>query len=217
MTSPDTPPEAQASDPVYAARAYRSTMAIITGVVMLAIGVWLVGDAVLHGEGMVPWLALAGLLLGAPLAIAFTLRPAVFASDDRLVVRNPFRTVTLPWAAVEDLRSGYSTEVFADGRRYQLWAIPVSLRQRKRAARRQARAAAEDPFGRTSTSAHTPGAAEVPYRAWADMAVDELRELAERNRDRPGATGETTVRWAFEVLAPSLAGAVVLLVLLATG
>ena len=54
------------------------------GVVLLALGVWLVTDAVIGGAGHTPWLALAGLLFAAPLVVAFTLRPAVFAGDHRL-------------------------------------------------------------------------------------------------------------------------------------
>ena len=93
-----------------------------------AIGAWLGIDAMIRGEGRAPWLALAGLLFAVPLVIAFTVRPAVFAGQDRLRVRNPFRTITLPWASVEAVRAGYSSEVLAGGAKYQMWAIPVSLR-----------------------------------------------------------------------------------------
>ncbi|GGO83172.1 PH domain-containing protein [Wenjunlia tyrosinilytica] len=204
--------------PQYAPRAYRSASAIVSGVLLLALAAWLVGDAVYRGEGRAPWLALAGLLLGAPLVIAFTFRPAVFAGEERLVVRNPFRTITLPWSAVVAVRAGYSAEVLTeDAGKFQLWAIPVSLRQRKRAARRQSRVAAEDPFSRSTASAHSADAVHKPVRAWSDQAVDELRELAERNKENETASGEVSVRWAFEVLGPALAGAAVLAVLLLIG
>ncbi|KRV46934.1 hypothetical protein AQ490_09175 [Wenjunlia vitaminophila] len=215
MTSPDNRPGTPTPEPVYAARSYRSTSGIITGVLLLAVGGWLVGDAVLHGEGRVPWLALASLLMIAPVVVAFTLRPAVFASEERMVVRNPFRTITLPWSVVADLRSAYTVEALTEDRKYQLWAVPVSMRQRKRASRNQVRAATEDPYGRTTTSAFSRGALHSPTKAWSDTAVDELRETLERNRDRPEAAGEAVVRWAFEVIGPTLAGAAVLAVLLA--
>ncbi|MEU1670331.1 PH domain-containing protein [Streptomyces sparsogenes] len=197
----------------YADRVYRSVGGIVGGVLLLAIGAWLGIDAVIRGEGRTPWVALAGLLLAVPLVVAFTVRPAVYAGADRLRVRNPFRTITLPWASVEAVRAGYSSEVLAGGAKYQLWAVPVSLRQRKRATRRQARAATEDPFRRTSVQAAVD--ADDERRAQADRTIDELRSLAETNATREGAQGAPEVRWAFEVIAPAVAGAVLLVVVLA--
>lgn len=152
------------------------------------------------------------MLLIVPLVFAFTLRPVVRAGDDRLLVRNPFRTVTASWGAVEGLRSGYSTELFVEGKKYQLWAVPVSMRARKRAARARTRAAAGDPG---ATPGSRPGADAT--RAWSDRVVDELRELAERHGGGEGVRSEVTVRWAYEVIAPAVAGAVVMIVLLAIG
>ncbi|KUJ40040.1 hypothetical protein ACZ90_68940 [Streptomyces albus subsp. albus] len=185
------------------------------GVLLLALGAWLGIDAMVNGDGQTPWVALAGLVFMVPLVVAFTLRPAVYAGADRLKVRNPFRTITLPWASVEGVRAGYSAEVLAGGEKYQLWAIPVSLRQRKRATRRQAQAAAEDVSGRTK--AHSGVDIDQDVRAAADQTVADLRELAERNARRAGAQGEPEVRWAIEVVAPAVAGAVLLGVLLAVG
>jgi hypothetical protein len=143
---------------------------------------------------------------------AFTLRPAVYANEDRLRVRNPFRVVVLPWSKVASLRSGYSNEVVdTEGAKFQLWAIPVSLRARKSAARRQARNAAADSSGRTSS------VASGPTRSQADQVMDDLRELAEARAATEGAQGEVSVRWAYEVMGPALAGAVVLAILLAVG
>ncbi|WP_406342845.1 PH domain-containing protein [Streptomyces sp. NBC_00648] len=210
MTSP-TPP----AEPTYADRVYRSPGGIAGGALLLVLGLWLAGDAILRGHGSAPWLALAGLLCGVPLLFAFSIRPAVFAGDDRMRVRNPFRTITLPWAAVADVRAGYSSEVFdQSGTKYQLWSVPVSLRRRKRAARAQVRNAASDPYGRTSSTA---GADEQSRLAPADRTIRELRELAERNAGREGAQGGPSVRWAYEVIAPAVAGAILLIVLLAIG
>ncbi|GAA2507301.1 PH domain-containing protein [Streptomyces thermolineatus] len=219
MTTPED------SGPHHADRTYRSTAGLVAGVLMLALGLWVVTDAVVNGEGRVRWIALAGLALAAPLVTAFTLRPAVVAGADRLVVRNPFRTIVLPWAAVEGLRSGYSHEIFADGRKYQLWALPVSLRQRKRAARAEARAAAEGTRparNEPRTAAGGPSGGRSPQpagpaRAWFDQAVDDLRELVERNARRPEAQGKPQVRWAWEIVVPAVAGAVALAVLWAAG
>ncbi|MEU4208631.1 PH domain-containing protein [Streptomyces sp. NPDC026206] len=184
-------PKAPGQD--YAERCYRSSAGIGGGVLLLGLAAWLGGDAIVGGEGGTPWLALAGLLFAVPLIIAFTLRPAVWAGEERLLVRNPFRTITLSWDSVEAVRAGYSSEVLAGGAKYQLWAIPVSLRQRKRAARASARGGDES------------------SRAPSDQAVQELNELAEQHTAGEGSA--PTVRWAYELIVPALVGLVLFVVL----
>lgn len=213
----DAARDAATDSEVYEDRVYRSTGGLATGVLLLALGAWLGGDALVRGEGRAPWLSLAGLLAAVPLVVAFTLRPAVFAGADRLLVRNPFRTITLPWGSVDGARAGYSSEVLAGGSTYQLWAIPVSLRQRKRASRQQARAAAEDVSGRLPTRTPRPDALAETGRAPSDQAIDDIRELAERQARRESAQGRPEVRWAWEVLAPSAVGVLLLVILASTG
>ncbi|MFJ3883462.1 PH domain-containing protein [Streptomyces sp. NPDC090077] len=202
-------------EPVYADRVYRSPMAVVSGVLLLALVAWLCGDAVVRGGGSARWTGVAVALLAVPLIVAFTLRPAVFANDDRMRVRNPFRIIELPWGAVDAVRAGYSAEVLAEGAKYQLWSVPVSLRERKKAGRQFSRGNALRGKG---MAAEGEGAEPAePPRAAADKVVDELRELAERGAARPGAQGSVRVRWAYEIIAPAVAGAVLLAVLLATG
>ncbi|GES31189.1 PH domain-containing protein [Streptomyces angustmyceticus] len=208
MTTQDrsTPPQQQ-----YADRSYRSPAALAGGVLLLALGGWLGGDALLQGVAHTKLMAVFALLLGVPLVIAYTLRPLVRAGADRLTVRNPFRTVTLPWGAVETLRAAFSTEVVSsDGTTYQLWAIPVSLRQRKKASRQARRGAGSGPrFGPHAGA----GEDDSVQRAVADQALVELREVKERAADREGAQGEPVVRWSYETLAPMVVGAVGLIVM----
>ncbi|MFE9646802.1 PH domain-containing protein [Streptomyces sp. NPDC006365] len=207
-------PPSRPSGPESRDRIYRSPAAIAGGVLLLAIAGWLGIDALIVGKGRTPWLALAGLILFVPLVVAFTLRPAVFANDDRLRIRNPFRVIVLPWGTVEALRSGYSNEVLdKSGTKYQLWAIPVSLRARKKAARQQARADKEGGEIRPSRMPEPTG----PVRAHADQIMDELRELVVARGPDKRAQGEPSVRWAYEIVAPALAGAVLLAILLAMG
>jgi hypothetical protein len=230
MTPSPSQPSGQTK---YADRVYRSAPGLMAGVLLLVIGAWLGIDAVVQGRGSTPWLALAAMLFAAPLVIAFTLRPAVLADEDRMRVRNPFRTITLPWGSVASLRSGYSNEVVATpGGKYQLWAIPVSLRGRKRAARQEARTAAEKASGRDGRERRGgPGAGlgggfsrqaggfveDGPARAESDKIMDDLRESLEAREKAATAQGEVTVRWAWEIVAPAVAGAVLLAVLVAVG
>ena len=213
MTTPDhQSPPPDASRPESKDRTYRSPSGIAGGVLLLAIAGWLGIDALIQGHGRTPWLALAALILLVPLVSAFTLRPAVFANEDRMRIRNPFRVVVLPWGSVVSLRSGYSNEaVTASGAKYQLWAVPVSLRARKSAARRQARGAAAD------TGDGTSALATRPSRAQTDQIMDDLRELVETRGKAESAQGEPSVRWAYEIMGPAAAGAVLLAILLAGG
>ncbi len=226
MSTPDPQsPVPDASRPESKDRIYRSPAGIAGGALLLLIAGWLGVDALVSGHGRTPWLALAALILVVPLVSAFTLRPAVFANEDRLRVRNPFRVIVLPWAQVASLRSGYSNEVVAaSGTKYQLWAVPVSLRARKKVTKQQARAAGGGD-GRRPGSARRPSPMGLgrshqpvaPTRATTDQIMDDLRQLAEARADERSAQGEVTVRWAYEVMGPAIAGAALLVILLATG
>ncbi|MDN3252184.1 PH domain-containing protein [Streptomyces mutabilis] len=233
MTTPEPQsPSPQPPVPVSKDRVYRSPAGIAGGVLLLALALWLGIDAVVAGEGRTPWLALAALLFLVPLVLAYTVRPAVFANDDRLRVRNPFRVVVVPWGQVASFRSAYSNEVVTEGGdKYQLWSIPVSLRGRKKAARQEARRTAGagrgrgralGGFGQSGAQTDIGGAeaaagADGPVRAEADKIMDELRDLLEARKPAKTSQGEVTVRWAYEIFAPVVAGAVLLAVLLAIG
>ncbi|WP_411082019.1 PH domain-containing protein [Streptomyces sp. cmx-18-6] len=217
MTSP-TPP----AEPQYADRIYRSMVGLVCGSLLLVLTVGMAGDALIRGTGRVPWLALAALVTAVPLIVAFSLRPAVFVNDERVRIRNPFRTIQLPWTEVAGVRAAYTSELIAnDGTKYQLWAVPVSLRDRKKAAR----AASRPPRGgRGGGFPLGPGFGSDapqptdPTVATGDRTVRELRNLAERAGDpKDDGAGTVTVRWAYEVMAPAVVGAVLLVVLAATG
>jgi len=241
MTDPAVPHPA----PQYADRVHRSASAAFAGALLLALTLWLSVDAMVNGHGRDPWIAAAVLVLVVPLLVAYTMWPSVRVGRERLVVRNPLRTITVPWAAVESVDAAYSVELRAGGTKYQVWAVPVSLRQRKRANVRAARAAAggdpyAGPFGgmgrrasrglddgrfpvggpglRTAGQVNVPGAGRPdPTRAWSDRIVDELREAADaaKGREDAGAAGEVSVTWTWWVIAPAVAGAVALALLLA--
>ena len=58
---------------------------------------------------------------------------------------------------------------------------------------------------------------EGPVRAQTDQVMDELRELLEARETAEAAQGQVTVRWAYEIVAPAVAGAVLLAVLIGLG
>ncbi|MGY1454448.1 PH domain-containing protein [Streptomyces sp. SS8] len=202
----------------YADHTYRSTMGMVGGTLLMALVVLLAADGIVSGEGRTRWLSLAALVALVPLIFAFSLRPAVYAGRERLRVRNPFRTITLPWASVEGVRAAYSAEVFAGDGKYQMWAIPVSLRQRKKALRQSQGGGAASANLSGPGSVFAPGLTDAGgYRPQADQAIDEIRALAERHSSDEGAQGAPSVRWAYEVIVPAVAGGAALLALVFLG
>lgn len=222
--------DSQAARPKYADRAYRSVAGIAAGVLLLVLGGWLGGDAVVRGSGQARAIALTALVAGVPLVVALTLRPVVYASEERLRVRNPFRTIVVPWGRVEEIRARYSSEVVTEDATYQMWAIPVSMRARKKANRRRDRAAGGGLFSPSNRLALSDPALRRPGDTGADpdpaaddltpsgdKSIRELRELAHVYADREGAQGPVSVRWAYEILAPAVAGGIALIIAIAVG
>lgn len=229
------------ADPGYADRSYRSVQGFAAGVLLIALALWLGADAVFRGHGREPAYGVVVLVLLLPLFFGFMIWPVVRANPDRLLVRNPFRTITAPWSSVESIQAALSVELRAGGNKYQAWAVPVSLRQRKRAGRRAMIAKGDDAVVRGSRS--RPGADSGPGsrfpvggpglrsragtvgrgdagddvpRASADRAVEEIRELASQAVGRPTAVGPVTVTWTWGVIVPAALGAIALVVLIAT-
>ncbi|MDI2130969.1 PH domain-containing protein [Yinghuangia seranimata] len=178
---------------------YRSKPAVFTGVILLAVGGWLALDGALRGTTRSAVTVLGVVLVLGSVVVALTLRAAVFAGPERLVIRNPFRTIEIPWNRVEDVRAEYSVEVrTGPDTKFHIWSIPVSLRERKRAMRVNARNTAEDPFNRL-------GHQHVPQAAMADHAVADLRGMAEQfGKD---STGDVVVRWFVPLFVVMAVGA----------
>ncbi|MFF3517541.1 PH domain-containing protein [Streptomyces sp. NPDC002573] len=156
------------------------------------------------------------------------MRPAVFANDHRLRIRNPFRTITLPLGAVSGLRAGHSSEVFDQiGSKYQSWAIPVSSRGLRQAGRERVRLA---------ESSLIPGGSVPDRRGLFDAGrpdrpnaeAEGLRSRCDRTNGQPACApggrghaqgGPGAARGALGVRdpPPAAAGLVLMLVLLAVG
>lgn len=219
----DTPARENTA-PTFQDKVYRSGGGIVGGVLLLVLLLWLCIDAMVRGAGTAPALAAAVLVLGVPLICAFTLWPQVRAGSDRLLVRNPFRTIEARWDGVDSLVAALSVELRAGGHKFVIWALPVSLRQRKRAGRR-----AMIDTGDRGTVSNTPrpslfGAPSTattgPTAAFADKAVEELNErvTAYRNAlDADAGEPEVSVRWTWWIIAPIVAGALAVIILLAVG
>lgn len=179
---------------MHADSVYRSPLAYVAGVLLLALAGWLGVDALVRGTGAARLTSVAALLVVVPLVVAFTLRPAMFVGTHRMRVRNPFRTIELPWGSVEGVRATLTTVVHTEDATYPIWALPVSLTDRKRALRKAAQES--EALGRT------------------DRTVRELNTMVESNGPLEESRGEPVVTWAWTVLVPLAVGVVALAVLL---
>jgi hypothetical protein len=229
--------ETKSAAPEYADRVYRSMPSVVSGALMIALVLWLGIDAIVQGSSHAALEAAAAMLLLVPLLVAYTIWPCVRANATRMVVRNPLRTITVPWTDVDSLRAALSVEVRSGEKKFQIWALPVSLRQRKRESRRAMRSAADDSLqrprrGRGFSTAQFPAGGPglrsragsaggsaygtaTPNLAWADQVVAELNELRESAASQPSAGGPVFA-WTWWIIAPVVVGAVALVVLLAS-
>ncbi len=195
-------------------RVYRSPLSVVGGVIVLVAGAFFAVDTVRRGSGPTLWIPLAVIVLACALAVVLWIRPALAVDPERILIRNPFRTIEIPWSRVRDVTSRYSLEVAADnGRRYSVWATPISLRARRKELRRGIPGLgggllSADPRG---VAAHYEQKfnAPPPQENHADAVARDLREYWERARPAPG---EVRVRWFWPAIV-AIAAALAALVL----
>lgn len=174
---------------------YRGAMALAGAVIVAVICVAGVLDLLIEA-GTQDLLGAAILVLVAVMAVGYGIYPAAFAYEDRLKVRNPFRTITLPWAAVTEINARLSFVVNADDKRYTIWAIPVSMHDRRKAERermkemsRASRDAGRQARGGRSRMPEFPGMSgrqtdPIDKLSYADQALQELRGRQEAEAQR---------------------------------
>lgn len=160
---------------------YRGAAALIGGALVVLLCV--AGSIDLMAESGTGDLTGASILmLVAVLAWLYGVYPAAFSWTDRLVVRNPFRSIDLPWSVVTDVSARLSFIAHTESKRFTVWAIPVSLRERRGAERHkvreltQAQRAAKrglspDMFG--PSRSHRP-ADPIAGLSFADQAIAEM-------------------------------------------
>lgn len=144
---------------------FRPTSGRITGSIALLLVAAVVAIGVLDPErGFSPEVVWAALVVGV-LAWSSMLRPRLWATGSRLVMRNMLTTVSVPLAAIEQVVVGQVCVVRAGDRRYVCPAVGKSWRQALRRDRPR-----------------EPGTA-VPY---ASFVEDRVRQLAEEARVAAG-------------------------------
>ncbi len=160
---------------------YRGAAALIGGAIVAVLCAVLAID-LMAVSGTKDLVGAAILMFVAVLAWLFGVYPAAFSWSDRLVVRNPFRTIDLPWHIVVDLNARLSFMAHTETKRFTVWAIPVSLRERRRSERHKMRESSQaqrmarrglspDLFGSsTSRRPYDP----IASLSFADQAISEM-------------------------------------------
>jgi hypothetical protein len=215
MTTPVSPAEKPT--------AYRGAGAMVGGAVVI---LFCIGGAVdlLAEVGKADMPGASIMLLVAALAFAYGVYPAAFSGTDSLVVRNPLRTITMSWGIVTKLTAQLSFIAYTTTERYTVWAVPVSLRDRRRAERARLRDVARQTRGTTKgrqrlsglggyhdvrvTSSPTPD--PIERLSFADQAITEMTARREhwchregRNPEaEPTTTEPAAISWNLATLAP---------------
>ncbi|NPC42600.1 hypothetical protein [Nocardioides sp. zg-1230] len=152
---------------------FQPTSGRLSGWSAVALSATLVVAAVVYrDQGFPAWVGAAALLVGV-LAWASMLRPALWATEEHLVMRNLGETVRIRLAAVEEMAVRQVLAVRAGDRRLVSTVLGRTWRK-------------------TVTSRRDPSAAEEGTREgmnYADWAEQRLRELVDAARERTGVTG----------------------------
>jgi hypothetical protein len=184
---------------------FKATSGRVTGVIALAIAVVVlllpVFDRGLDMPAWLLWLA----AIGAVLAWAAMLKPAIWVHGDDLVMRNMLETVTIPLAAVEQIAVRQVTAVRAGEKRYVSPAIGKSWRQALKTGKARDEGHAPTSYAETFEDRVWQLADDARARLGIANTSDEQLELAQKVRRQPA--------WLeIAALAITVAGFVVTLV-----
>lgn len=209
---------------------YRGTASLVGGIAVAALCLVGILDLLIE-SGTQDLLGVAVLALIIALATAYGIYPAAFSGEALLTVRNPFRTITVPWSAVTDLNARLSFVVHTEKQRYTVWAIPVSLHDRRKAERERLKALSRStrPAGRgrmrglpdMPRPTAMPRTDPIERLPFADQALREMRERMDIHETRTKAAAlldhtldadqPVTVRWTWPMPAAIGAGALFVL------
>lgn len=218
-----TPTDGATVPPAEKPTSYRTVGSLGTGAVLVVFGaIFLLAFSL--GSEKHPVAATLGLLMVVGGVIG-GLYPAAFSHPDHLSIRNPFRRIDISWPRVETLSAGLSmvVETVAEegkARKYTIWAIPVSMHERRKNDRtvakkvRTARAeSAKQAAGTGDIAGSAIGAAgygrprtlrddPLATMAFADQAVTEMRDRQRVCTTAMDKAAPTAVRWTWYTLAP---------------
>ncbi|HSE10115.1 MAG TPA: PH domain-containing protein [Nocardioidaceae bacterium] len=153
--------------------AYRSTFSRVLAVVVVALlGFLLIWLALTRGfDTAGRYVAPAA--LGALLVWQAYWRPQVEVSDGGVEIRNVWRTVQVPWPALQDVDARLGLRLVTVFGTYQAWAVPAPRR------------------GRRSREVPVSEAAELVVRRWDELRAAGYLDDPRLERPRPRTTLHT--------------------------
>ncbi|WP_214111325.1 PH domain-containing protein [Acrocarpospora catenulata] len=186
---------------------YRSRLAWVLGWVWLAFAAVNIADLVIRGT--MPVALVVGAVLGVITYLVFmmSLRPATITEEGGVRIRNPFRTVFVPWNKVDEVQVSSAITIQAGDLEVRCWTPQPTARERAKASRRGTSTGGRPSrYPRTEpvrSKAEQAALDAMAGRTHADWVAEQIRDLsAKRGRT---ATGETTVTWSPYALAASAA------------
>lgn len=152
---------------------YRSPWAIAVAAGWAAVGLLVVGDALLRESSGSPLPGLLVVVAVTGVVWSLFVRPCVEAGDAGVVVRNVVRDVAIPWPRLVYVDAPLTLTLHDDDdRAWRSWAISASSRPRRHAL------AARPAFGPTPELPVGSDPLPAPARALrADVVVRELTDL----------------------------------------
>jgi hypothetical protein len=163
------------------ARTLRPASSVAVGVLGAVIGLALVVPALLAADRN--WALASTTTLGLILLWLFIVRPCVVIHAEGVRIVNPLRILDITWPMIDEVRSRWTLELVAQGRRYPAWGAPAETRRRRGRRGPAGRGAGVGPVGRSESEPERRSKAE----ARAVAAEIEARVAA----DRPRQEGRT--------------------------
>ncbi|MFC4057919.1 PH domain-containing protein [Planomonospora corallina] len=196
-----------------ARQVFRSKTAVVLGWVWMVFAALNAVDLIVRYTG--PASLAAAAVLGVLTAMVFVtcLRPAVVLGEEGVLVRNPLRTVSVPWAGVDDVTVAHAITITSGGDVVRCWTPQTTARERAAALRRGGPGSGgggRGPAGEPGRSRAEQAAAEaLAGRTHADWVAEQIRERAEaaRRSEGPGAgapehtAGAMRTTWSPSALA----------------
>lgn len=206
----DAPPGILGTVPTDVAhpQVFRSSFWRAVALIWLPILGFTIWDIANRGWPASGWTALS--VMGAVTVLVYAVgwRPAVLAGTDNVVVRNPFRTTTIPWSAVTDIDLTDALRIHTARGLTRAWSVDrggaASNMMRGMSTKRMAGAQGVERSAMEAMARRSP----------ADYAIASMTEMWRQHRDR--AHGSVQVAWAWPVLGTFLALVALSAALLAT-
>jgi hypothetical protein len=172
-------------------RVYRLTASMAVWWIWVGLALISLGDLIIQGHDFISLQFAFGLLTVTGLVFACTLWPRVVADDVGIIVRNPFRTFTIPWGALRGIFLADSVEIQCartaqKDKTVYCWALSSARRGRAR-ARLQGWQWEQGKRNRPSSYGQLPGQAkELVKMTPTEVMAREMARMSEEARARSG-------------------------------